>query len=887
MDPVQKLPAEITANIFSYLDAATLLTATLASKPWRSRILDSQLWKMLYADQGWGLDPESIQKYEYDQSRPKKSAARKSKTHFRSSENDLCQPKHKKRAPAAWLDQRQKSIPGVSPQSLDLTEWKRQYETPEADTESSKDEISDNEKDEEMPDALTTESVTRAVKRSSQDSDSMDIHDNQLATTKPVGLFTNRLTGMDLSPPIKPSLTFSLPGESRINWSFLYKQRRRLEDNWNRGRFTNFQLPHPMYPQEAHRECVYAVQFFGKWLVSGSRDKTLRVWDLDTRRLRGAPLLGHTQSVLCLQFDPTKEEDVIISGSSDTNVIIWRFSTGEKIQEITQAHHESVLNLRFDHRYLVTCSKDKLIKIWNRHEMSPLDANYPKINGNAEARIPSYIIDTTSMPVHLLEARLASRQIKNLAPYSLLMSLEGHGAAVNAVQIEADFIVSASGDRLIKVWSVSTGALKQTLVGHNKGIACVQFDGKRIVSGSSDNTVRVFDKVTGVEVACLQGHHNLVRTVQAGFADLPDCEADYLAQARGVDSAFSKAIESGELTEADLTARRKRRNAGSSNPKDITATGAALPPGGGGSQWGRIVSGSYDESIIIWKKDAEGNWVPGQRLHQADAARTAVAADLRANVHQGSATNGRHPQLGNARQDIPDHGMSASQIVQQSMQTSFTSLSAGIQNVMNINSNLQNANAGPSSQPASVAGRNGVFLTPGAQQAMHQLQRHAQNLNQVLQQNEHNTDYQAQLSLLPTQQQTPAQLPAQAHHPAQPASQPNQQHPSPQQQQHSQIAQNHPGPHHHHHHHHHHNHNHQHPHPHPHPHPHNHPHPHQHPHQQQHAQNNVNTPASRVFKLQFDARRIICCSQDPRIVGWDFAAGDKEIIEASRFFVGP
>lgn len=41
---------------------------------------------------------------------------------------------------------------------------------------------------------------------------------------------------------------------------------------------------------------------------------------------------------------------------------------------------------------------------------------------------------------------------------------------------------------------------------------------------------------------------------------------------------------------------------------------------------------------------------------------------------------------------------------------------------------------------------------------------------------------------------------------------------------------------------------------------------------------------SRVFKLQFDARRIICCSQDPTIVGWDFANNDKEIIQASQFF---
>jgi F-box and WD-40 domain protein 1/11 len=59
------------------------------------------------------------------------------------------------------------------------------------------------------------------------------------------------------------------------------------------------------------------------------------------------------------------------------------------------------------------------------------------------------------------------------------------------------------------------------------------------------------------------------------------------------------------------------------------------------------------------------------------------------------------------------------------------------------------------------------------------------------------------------------------------------------------------------------------------------PHGHGHHHTAVHAQ-----PASmaRVFKLQFDARRIICCSQTSIIVGWDFANGDQQIIEASRFF---
>ncbi|TKA50151.1 hypothetical protein B0A55_13317, partial [Friedmanniomyces simplex] len=46
--------------------------------------------------------------------------------------------------------------------------------------------------------------------------------------------------------------------------------------------------------------------------------------------------------------------------------------------------------------------------------------------------------------------------------------------------------------------------------------------------------------------------------------------------------------------------------------------------------------------------------------------------------------------------------------------------------------------------------------------------------------------------------------------------------------------------------------------------------------------NNPNPPhnareSNRVFKLQFDARRIVCCSQHRVIVGWDFANGEREL----------
>ena len=54
-------------------------------------------------------------------------------------------------------------------------------------------------------------------------------------------------------------------------------------------------------------------------------------------------------------------------------------------------------------------------------------------------------------------------------------------------------VVSASGDKTLKVWDVETGKCVATLEGHRWevfGVAVVPDDGLRIVSGSRDNTLK-------------------------------------------------------------------------------------------------------------------------------------------------------------------------------------------------------------------------------------------------------------------------------------------------------------------------------------------------------------------------------------------------------------
>lgn len=84
---------------------------------------------------------------------------------------------------------------------------------------------------------------------------------------------------------------------------------------------------------------------------------------------------------------------------------VWDVNTGEMLN--TLIHHcEAVLHLRFNNGMMVTCSKDRSIAVWDM--ASPTDITLRRV-------------------------------------------LVGHRAAVNVVDFDDKYIVSASGDRTIKV----------------------------------------------------------------------------------------------------------------------------------------------------------------------------------------------------------------------------------------------------------------------------------------------------------------------------------------------------------------------------------------------------------------------------------------------------
>ncbi|PWW73377.1 WD40 repeat-like protein [Tuber magnatum] len=268
----------------------------------------------------------------------------------------------------------------------------------------------------------------------------------------------------------------SKPGN---DWKRMFKVRQELNLRWTQGRVTAKYL-------KGHTDSIYCVQFDDKKIITGSRDKTIRIWDISTgecirvlgqnSRLSSSPPVAngdiatphmgssdyHRASVLCLQFD----HEILVSGSSDYTCIVWSVHTYTPLMRL--AHHTAgVLDVCFDKKYIVSCSKDTSVCIWDRR------------TGR------------------------------------LFRQLTGHRGPVNAVAIRGNLIVSASGDALIKLWNVDTGRCIRDFTGHNRGLACVQFseDARTIVSGGNDQDIRIWDAASGECIRTLAGHQSLVRTL--------------------------------------------------------------------------------------------------------------------------------------------------------------------------------------------------------------------------------------------------------------------------------------------------------------------------------------------------------------------------------------
>lgn len=242
------------------------------------------------------------------------------------------------------------------------------------------------------------------------------------------------------------------------------------------------------------------------WLVSASKDKTARIWDVALRRT-DVTLTGHKGQITSICWGGTGR---IYTGSRDKTIRAWDPETGALLQTLIGHSHwvnhlalstDSILRTSF-HDHLRDIPETTDAKV--RKAMERFDAA-TKIDGKIRERLVSASEDNT---LYLWEPEVSEKPISRML---------GHQKQVLHVAFSPDgvYVASAAFDNHVKLWNSQDGKFIHTLKGHVGPVyrVCFSADSRFLVSASSDTTLKVWDIRKGVLSRDLPGHQDEVFAV--------------------------------------------------------------------------------------------------------------------------------------------------------------------------------------------------------------------------------------------------------------------------------------------------------------------------------------------------------------------------------------
>ncbi|EDQ98298.1 uncharacterized protein LACBIDRAFT_398844 [Laccaria bicolor S238N-H82] len=89
----------------------------------------------------------------------------------------------------------------------------------------------------------------------------------------------------------------------------------------------------------------------GRCVVSGSCDRTIRIWDAETGKPVGEPFREHTDEINSVAFSPDGRR--IVSGSDDKTIRIWDVEMGKPVGEPLQGHTDWIASVAFSQYFTV------------------------------------------------------------------------------------------------------------------------------------------------------------------------------------------------------------------------------------------------------------------------------------------------------------------------------------------------------------------------------------------------------------------------------------------------------------------------------------------------------------------------------------------------------
>lgn len=218
-----------------------------------------------------------------------------------------------------------------------------------------------------------------------------------------------------------------------------------------------------------HTDIIRTVAFShnGKYVVSGSNDRTLRLWDVSTGIQIGNPWNAHTSPVTAVTFslDGLK----VASGDNNGSIIIWDVIQKSCINICEKAHSDAINAISFssDGYYIASGSEDcslrlwsyqkgtETVYLWNEHKapITVLSFSPQAINNNR-----NYFLLSADKEGRLISWKIV-REVNELKKYPFISSWHWHDNMINAMAFSPSgrYAITSSHDHTIRDWDVSGG----------------------------------------------------------------------------------------------------------------------------------------------------------------------------------------------------------------------------------------------------------------------------------------------------------------------------------------------------------------------------------------------------------------------------------------------
>lgn len=243
-----------------------------------------------------------------------------------------------------------------------------------------------------------------------------------------------------------------------------------------------------------HTKPIYALAISpdGKTLISGSNDKTIKLWDIHTGKLLHT-FIGHSGYVSSTSISSNGQ--ILVSGSYDKKIKVWNLQSLKLLQTIV-GHQHYIQKVTFipNTSTLASSSNDGTIKIWDVRT-GELLFDLTDYSGSCNGLAVNPTGEILACGVH------KTIKLWSLQRRELVQNLIGHEDEVVSLAITADGerLVSSSHDKTIKVWDIYSRKLLHTLIGHSNKVISVAIspDKQTLISGSYDSTIKIWNLQSG------------------------------------------------------------------------------------------------------------------------------------------------------------------------------------------------------------------------------------------------------------------------------------------------------------------------------------------------------------------------------------------------------